>query len=201
MNLHSVLLERMEKIRDRYYKIHNEAEKRELVIQEIQSSIQDKAIKENFLHILSYYFSGEKLSLENLIGFLKMIVNNPVDNQAVLNEMENSFDSRFNTKTSTVFHQYELPEKVSVDRFEHAHKYVPSPVESVNQVLKALPAYGVRYEDFIFADIGSGMGRNLLLAAHFPFKRIMGIELSTYLHQQALSNVQKYQSDKICCNN
>ena len=44
-------------------------------------------------------------------------------------------------------------------------------------------------EDDVFADIGSGMGRGLFVAAHRPFKRVIGIERSGELTDIARENV------------
>lgn len=47
----------------------------------------------------------------------------------------------------------------------------------------------IEYERFTFVDIGSGKGRALLLAAEYPFRRIVGVELLGELHQIAVGNV------------
>ena len=41
----------------------------------------------------------------------------------------------------------------------------------------------------VFVDFGSGKGRVLLLAAEYPFRRVIGIEYSRELHQQAQANL------------
>jgi SAM-dependent methyltransferase len=42
----------------------------------------------------------------------------------------------------------------------------------------------------VFLDVGSGMGRVVLQAAlHYPFRRVMGIEISAHLHEIALTNL------------
>lgn len=45
-------------------------------------------------------------------------------------------------------------------------------------------------EKFSFVDIGAGMGRGVLLAAGYPFRRIAGIELNPLLAGIARKNVQ-----------
>ena len=47
----------------------------------------------------------------------------------------------------------------------------------------------IEYERFTFVDIGSGKGRALLLAAEYPFRRIVGVELLPDLHEIAAGNV------------
>jgi len=53
--------------------------------------------------------------------------------------------------------------------------------------------------EFTFIDIGSGKGRALLMAADYPFRRILGIELLPELHRAAKENVGKYKSDSQQC--
>jgi SAM-dependent methyltransferase len=47
----------------------------------------------------------------------------------------------------------------------------------------------IDFARFTFIDIGSGKGRALLLAAEFPFRRIIGVELLPELHAIAAQNV------------
>jgi predicted RNA methylase len=45
---------------------------------------------------------------------------------------------------------------------------------------------------FAFVDFGSGKGRVLLVAAHFPFAEIVGVEFSPELHHLAEENIRGY---------
>jgi SAM-dependent methyltransferase len=45
--------------------------------------------------------------------------------------------------------------------------------------------------DDVFADIGSGKGRVVLMAAAYPFKRVIGVELSAELTEVARANVER----------
>jgi SAM-dependent methyltransferase len=45
--------------------------------------------------------------------------------------------------------------------------------------------------DDVFADFGSGKGRIVVLAARYPFKRVIGVELSPELHEVARRNVER----------
>jgi SAM-dependent methyltransferase len=45
--------------------------------------------------------------------------------------------------------------------------------------------------DFSFVDVGSGKGRVLLMAAEYPFRRIVGVELLPELHEVARENVKR----------
>ena len=55
------------------------------------------------------------------------------------------------------------------------------------------------FREFTFIDIGSGKGRALLMAADYPFRRILGIELLPELYRVAKENVAKYKSDSQQC--
>ena len=43
--------------------------------------------------------------------------------------------------------------------------------------------------DDVFIDLGSGMGRMVLEAARYPFKRVIGVELVEQLHDLARANL------------
>jgi SAM-dependent methyltransferase len=67
------------------------------------------------------------------------------------------------------------------DRFE----YRPSPWRELRKVL---PPSQVGPDD-VFIDLGCGMGRAVLLAARYPMKRVIGVELSEDLTRIAQENV------------
>lgn len=48
-------------------------------------------------------------------------------------------------------------------------------------------------KDSVFVDLGSGKGRLLLLAAEYGFKRVVGIEFSLELCEQAKRNISIYK--------
>lgn len=54
---------------------------------------------------------------------------------------------------------------------------------------EALASLQIEHEDFIFIDLGSGKGRALLLALHFPFRRIIGVEFALELDRIAQANL------------
>lgn len=55
------------------------------------------------------------------------------------------------------------------------------------------------FHDFTFLDLGSGKGRTLLMAADYPFRRIIGVELLPALHAIAEENVRSYKSESQKC--
>jgi SAM-dependent methyltransferase len=62
-----------------------------------------------------------------------------------------------------------------------------------------LDSLALDFRQFTFIDLGSGKGRTLLLAADYPFRRIVGVELLPALHQVAVENVARYNSGSQQC--
>jgi SAM-dependent methyltransferase len=60
--------------------------------------------------------------------------------------------------------------------------------------LKMLRELPVELSKFTFVDFGSGKGRAVILAAHFPFAHVLGIEFSPTLNRSAELNVQKFRA-------
>jgi len=63
--------------------------------------------------------------------------------------------------------------------------YMPSPASVPATILKDL---GLRYNEYSFIDLGSGMGRVVFAAAELPFRNVVGVEFSEELHQIAKRN-------------
>jgi SAM-dependent methyltransferase len=57
----------------------------------------------------------------------------------------------------------------------------------------------VDFADFTFLDLGSGKGRTLLMAADYPFRQIIGVELLRSLHQIAQQNLARYKNESQRC--
>jgi SAM-dependent methyltransferase len=49
-------------------------------------------------------------------------------------------------------------------------------------------------DTYAFVDLGSGKGRPLLMAAEYPFRRLIGIEFSPELHRIADENVARFKA-------
>jgi SAM-dependent methyltransferase len=76
--------------------------------------------------------------------------------------------------------------------------YVPSPGLLVDTLLFNI---GGDLDRFSFVDFGSGKGRVLLVASHYPFLEVVGVEFSRALHEIAEDNIRKYQSPTRRCQN
>jgi SAM-dependent methyltransferase len=74
--------------------------------------------------------------------------------------------------------------------------YQPTDPLTFHQVMAQLP---IDFSAFTFVDLGSGKGRALLMAADYPFRRIIGVELLPELHAIAQDNVRRYSSPRQQC--
>ncbi|MFJ8155133.1 methyltransferase domain-containing protein [Streptomyces sp. NPDC094468] len=101
-------------------------------------------------------------------------------------EQQTPFDSVYAVDTAESVELWELPEADDMPVGRNA-RYSPTPVRTVRN---ALSRCDVRHEEATFVDVGCGKGRILLMAAEFPFRRIVGVEASETLCNVARSNVK-----------
>jgi len=107
-----------------------------------------------------------------------------------------AFDAQYGTDTARIVTVGSLD--ISDDKLEHTNRYeavVPRVFEGILQDLD------ISYSNFIFIDIGSGKGRALLLASRYPFRRIIGVELSAALTDIAVANIRQFKDDRQQCSN
>jgi SAM-dependent methyltransferase len=71
-------------------------------------------------------------------------------------------------------------------------EHEPSPPAGVREILDGLD---IPFQETVFVDVGSGAGRVVLLAAEYPFKRVVGVELTPSLHARAEANVKALPSE------
>jgi predicted RNA methylase len=67
--------------------------------------------------------------------------------------------------------------------------YQPTVPAEFSEMLQQLAR--VDFTRFTFIDLGSGKGRALLLAAEYPFRRIIGVEIQAELHAIAEENLAR----------
>lgn len=100
-----------------------------------------------------------------------------------------SFDRRYGTDTQDVVDVSALAVQEEIGR--HAVRYEPSTLPKIRRSLRHL---GVRHEDFDFFDFGSGKGLVALVAARYPFHRVVGVEASAALCHIAERNLALYSA-------
>jgi len=114
------------------------------------------------------------------LGVRETIASIPAYLREVHAERQDGFDRQYGTRTS--------------DRLLGANEnrgHWPTPARVFADMVAKLP---VRKEDFTFVDIGSGMGRVLLLASNQPFKKIIGVELDPALVAISRENLATYKA-------
>jgi hypothetical protein len=80
---------------------------------------------------------------------------------------------------------------VEGDNEKFGNPYGPTPPRSLPVLLEN---FGPDFSRTTFVDLGSGKALAMLLASHFNFKKIIGVEFAIELHEAALRNVAKYSS-------
>ena len=99
------------------------------------------------------------------------------------------FDERFGVETGGLI--YDLPTGHRHDMYNNGYFAVaPSVFHTVLDAMRE--RLHVDYRRFSFVDVGSGKGRALLLAAGYPFREVIGVELSPELDRVARSNIARY---------
>lgn len=97
------------------------------------------------------------------------------------------FDRQFGVETSGHLQSEDLESGHRSDLFNAG--YFATPPSAFHQIIARL---GIDWSRFTFLDLGSGKGRMLLLAAGYPFREIIGVELSPRLHRSACANILHY---------
>jgi hypothetical protein len=106
------------------------------------------------------------------------------------------FDAANGVTTEALIFLGELdPENVGPG-IEFATHYEATPVDDADRLLDASP---LAPEHSTFIDIGSGMGRVVLLASRRPFRQIVGVEISPALHQIARENSERWPPAERAC--
>jgi hypothetical protein len=83
------------------------------------------------------------------------------------------FDNEFGLDTESQAPVEELDIDGDIAR-QKRHYYAPTPISLAKSILEQLE---LNMSDYVFIDLGSGKGRDLLLAALYPFKQTIGVEL------------------------
>jgi SAM-dependent methyltransferase len=87
---------------------------------------------------------------------------------------------------------------VSSPNWKHAVWHATFPESRYRKILDSLK---IKHEDFTFIDLGCGKGKVLLIAASYPYKKIIGVEYIPRLQLVAAENIAAYQSPRRQCQN
>lgn len=83
------------------------------------------------------------------------------------------------------------------EAYAHATHYEPVPIADFRGLMRSVPKDLIRAATFV--DVGAGMGRAVLLAREYPFKQILGIELSPHLAEIARENLARGRGFEVAC--
>ena len=107
--------------------------------------------------------------------------------------VSDGFDVEHSIETSGRVHETDLD--IAGPNWIHASAYFPTPSRFLVETLADLD---IRFEDFTFIDLGSGKGRVLFMASEFPFRKIIGLEISPGLSALAHRNIASYKGPQKC---
>jgi SAM-dependent methyltransferase len=108
---------------------------------------------------------------------------------------EREFDKRHNVRTCQQWDPAWVAQ-IASPNWKHGIGYEPVPVVDAAKILAGL---NIRHEEFVFVDIGAGKGRAVLMAAEYPFKRIVGVEYSSALTDVLKANISSYRNPNQKC--
>lgn len=109
---------------------------------------------------------------------------------------DRSFDRRFKTDTAGLVPSDDLD--IDDDTTRHqSNLYLGSPPRVTRHLVRSL---GIDCSSYSFVDYGSGKGRVVMVAAEFPFRRVVGVEISKQLHDVAQQNLKAYSGEFACQN-
>jgi predicted RNA methylase len=92
-----------------------------------------------------------------------------------------------------------LPLSVRLREVFSERLYQPTVEEEFTEIMQHLATVDI--ETFAFVDLGSGKGRALLLAAMYPFARIVGVEVQPELDAIARRNIECFHEPGQQCRN
>jgi cyclopropane fatty-acyl-phospholipid synthase-like methyltransferase len=85
------------------------------------------------------------------------------------------------------------PASKIVGEIKDSYIYGAVRVANAHAALRDLPLGGGDYSRYTFIDMGSGKGRVLFVAAEYPFRKVIGVEFSNALHDEAVANLKRYK--------
>jgi len=102
---------------------------------------------------------------------------------------DGSFDRRHGTDTGGMVPTIDLDIEDDSTKWQ-SNLYLGSPARVTRHLIRSL---AIKPSDYTFVDYGSGKGRVLFAAADFPFKKVIGVEISQVLHAVAERNLVSYR--------
>ena len=102
-------------------------------------------------------------------------------------DADRAFDAAHGTKTAGIEELFGLD--IVGDNARHGVRHIASDPAAF---LASMRRLDIDFGNYSFIDLGSGKGRVLLLAAAFPFRRVIGVEFAAELHRVAQDNLSVF---------
>jgi SAM-dependent methyltransferase len=134
------------------------------------------------------WFSYQKL------GLVRLIRSRCIAHLRRKTARYDDFDHTYGTDTAESLTPTEAA--ITGEAARHAWTYTPIESADFHRMIADLGLAREALTAYTFIDIGSGKGRAVLLAATYPFQRVMGVEMSALLHQAALQNAAHFQAHR-----
>ena len=112
----------------------------------------------------------------------------PAQRRQRYGDADYDWDYRVDTTSATVSWRDRL-----LGQFHSA--YQPTEPAFFREMMEMMASLEIDFQAFTFIDVGAGKGRVLLMAADYPFRRVLGLELLPDLHRVAQANIRAYKSD------
>lgn len=103
------------------------------------------------------------------------------------------FDAAHGTDTAGVLVGRELGPRVT----RGGHLVAPYETTSEAAVRAALDGLDIDFARFVFVDLGCGKGKPLMIAASYPFRRLVGVDISPTCVCVARRNITRYRPETI----
>jgi SAM-dependent methyltransferase len=107
---------------------------------------------------------------------------------------DSSFDQRHHTDTDGMVPTRDLDIADPATKWQ-SNLYLGSPARVTRHLINSL---AIDCKNYTFIDYGSGKGRALFVAAEFPFRRVVGVEISEQLHRVAEQNLRSFRGKQAC---
>jgi hypothetical protein len=149
----------------------------------IEKSIRQRGLRATVrMSLYNLYYYGRKLTPGYLYSAYK----------------EREFDRMYGVDTSG---RIDLSDLGDVDGVaaDLGTRYEAIAPDAFHEMMEMVGEAGVDLTGLTFIDYGSGKGRAVLLASHYPFRRIIGVEISKTLNEVAMANVAKYAAPDRAC--
>ena len=106
---------------------------------------------------------------------------------------DDSFDRKHGTDTGGMVPTADLDIDDNATKWQ-SNLYLGSPARVTHHLIRSLD---IDCNKFTFVDYGSGKGRVLFAAATFPFRNVVGVEISQALHEVAEQNLTRYRGPEL----